>query len=232
VSTEEEFERRVFEALSADTAATGWNAASTYLKRHMAAHAQAAHRLEDLVAQTDYLANADATELAPTLRSDLGPDTQTTAVVFRASLDLHRRSQERRVRAQRLLIDAARAGAPERVALSDRTLWRPVTCLGSKLHPSQLDILPHSSPVIAVALGQVGGRAVALTASWDGTVYIWDAATGTELATLTGHTGLMSTVALGQVGARAIALTASWDGTVYIWDAATGTELATLTGHT
>jgi WD40 repeat protein len=231
VSTEEHFERRVFEALSADAAATGWNAASTYLKRHMAAHAQAAHRLDDLVGQTDYLANADAAELDSAMRSGLGPDAQTSGVVFRASLDVQRHSPERRIRAQRLLIDAFRADAPESIAISDRTLWRPVICLGRRPLSTRLDILSHAGDVTAVALGEIGGRAVALTGSEDWIARIWDAATGTALTMLIGHTKVVTAVALGKAGGRAIALTGSWDQTARIWDAATGTQLATLTGH-
>ena len=87
--------------------------------------------------------------------------------------------------------------------------------------------------------GHTGGWmavAVAPDGSWlasgsrDGTVRIWDAATGQERATLAGHTGGVEAVAVAPDG--------SWlasggrDGTVRIWDAATGRERATLTGHT
>ena len=78
--------------------------------------------------------------------------------------------------------------------------------------------------------------AVAPDGSWlasggeDGTVRIWDAATGRERAVLTGHTSAVAAVAVAPDG--------SWlasggeDGTVRIWDAATGRERAVLTGHT
>ena len=64
----------------------------------------------------------------------------------------------------------------------------------------------------------------------DRTVRIWDAATGRERATLTGHTGWVRAVAVAPDGSWLA--TAGDDRTVRIWDAATGRERATLTGHT
>ena len=64
----------------------------------------------------------------------------------------------------------------------------------------------------------------------DGTVRIWDVATGQEGAVLEGHTDM--------VRALAVAPDASWlasgsdDGTVRIWDVATGQERAVLESHT
>jgi WD40 repeat protein len=66
----------------------------------------------------------------------------------------------------------------------------------------------------------------------DGTVGIWDAATGRPRAHLTGHSR-------GKVLALAVAPDGTWlatgsgaDETVRIWDAATGRQRAILTGHT
>ncbi|MDD5394418.1 MAG: WD40 repeat domain-containing protein, partial [Thiothrix sp.] len=64
----------------------------------------------------------------------------------------------------------------------------------------------------------------------DNTVRLWDAATGTELKTLSGHTAYVSALAYSPDG-KVIA-SGSGDKTVRLWDAATGQELKTLSGHT
>ena len=68
------------------------------------------------------------------------------------------------------------------------------------------------------------------SASRDGTVKVWDAATGQETLTLKGHTGRVRSVAFSPDGKRLAS--ASDDRTVKVWDAATGQEILTLKGHT
>ena len=62
------------------------------------------------------------------------------------------------------------------------------------------------------------------TASNDGTVRIWDPATGNQRHTLTGHAGRVAAVAIAPNGSWLA--TGSDDGTVRIWDPVTGTGLA------
>ena len=64
----------------------------------------------------------------------------------------------------------------------------------------------------------------------DGTVRVWDAATGQEALTLKGHTAEVSSVAFSPDGTRLAS--AGDDSTVKVWDAATGQEALTLKGHT
>jgi WD40 repeat protein len=64
----------------------------------------------------------------------------------------------------------------------------------------------------------------------DGPVRIWDAATGQQRATLTGHTSEVTAVAIAPDGTWLAS--ASRDGSVRTWDPATGQQRATLTGHT
>ena len=91
-------------------------------------------------------------------------------------------------------------------------------------------------PELLLITGPVPVNAVAVApdGSWlasggdDDAVRIWDAATGKERATLTGHSGTVHAVAVAPDGSW---LATAGDDAVRIWDAATGKERATLTGH-
>ena len=68
-----------------------------------------------------------------------------------------------------------------------------------------------------------------MTASYDRTVRLWDAATGDEIIVLDGHDDRVYAAAFSPHGTRLA--TGSWDRTARIWDATTGAEIATLRGH-
>ncbi|MEE8468368.1 MAG: serine/threonine-protein kinase, partial [Planctomycetota bacterium] len=86
----------------------------------------------------------------------------------------------------------------------------------------------HADWVSSVAWNPQGTRIV--SGSYDQTLRIWDAATGTSLQTLEGHAEGVTSVAWNPQGTRIVS--GSWDKTLRIWDAATGTSLQTLEGHT
>jgi hypothetical protein len=64
----------------------------------------------------------------------------------------------------------------------------------------------------------------------DGTIKLWDVASGQELRSLQGHRTWVNSVAFSPDG-RTIA-SGSMDKTIKLWDAASGRELRTLKGHT
>src|ERR1019366_354564 len=83
---------------------------------------------------------------------------------------------------------------------------------------------------------EVGVVAVAPDGSWlatgdNGTVRVWDVATGQQRSALSGHTGWVNAVAVAPDGSW-LATSGDDDGTVEVWDVATGQQRAALTGHT
>ena len=62
-----------------------------------------------------------------------------------------------------------------------------------------------------------------------GEIKLWDALTGTELNTLTGHRGAVTSVSFSPDGTRLAS--GSSDHTIKMWDTSTGTETITLKGH-
>lgn len=97
-----------------------------------------------------------------------------------------------------------------------------------KLEPElEFTLRGHGSCVTSATFSSDGLRIV--TASLDKTGKVWDAKTGTVLATLSGHDEPVDFADFSLDGSRIV--TASWDKTSKVWDAKTGTALATLTGH-
>jgi WD40 repeat protein/energy-coupling factor transporter ATP-binding protein EcfA2 len=90
-----------------------------------------------------------------------------------------------------------------------------------------LGLVGHNNPLFSGAFSPDGSRIV--TASWDKTARIWDAATAKEIAVLRGHEDPLRSAAFSPDGSRIV--TASWDKTARVWDAATAKEMAVLRGH-
>ena len=87
--------------------------------------------------------------------------------------------------------------------------------------------------------GSIGSGDRALAWSPDGTrlavassigIWLYDAATGDEVALLTGHTDWVYSVSFSPDGQTLAS--GSWDRTVRLWEVASGQEKATLQGHT
>jgi WD40 repeat protein len=85
----------------------------------------------------------------------------------------------------------------------------------------------HVLPVNSVAFSSAGKTLA--SGSFDGTIKLWDVATGRELRTLAGHLILVEAVAFTPNGE--ILASGSGDKTIKLWDVGTGKELRTLSGH-
>ncbi|MBK9750811.1 MAG: PD40 domain-containing protein [Chloroflexi bacterium] len=116
--------------------------------------------------------------------------------------------------------------------------------------PALLPTLPTLTPAGGALLRTLTGHAEGvnhatwspdgsriLSASYDGALKLWDAASGQELLTFIGHTSIVIAAMWSPDGSRILSVGASpFDkiqvNTLKVWDDASGQELLTLTGHT
>jgi WD40 repeat protein len=89
-----------------------------------------------------------------------------------------------------------------------------------------LTLLGHEDVIASVSYSPDGRRLA--SASWDGTIKIWDAATGHVIRTLTGKSPIFGVV-FHPAGTQLVS--AGSDRTVTLWDAATGQVIRTFSGH-
>ena len=90
-----------------------------------------------------------------------------------------------------------------------------------------LMLISTASSVRSVEFSPDG--ATLASGAWDGTVKLWDVATGEIIATLEGHGGGVQSVSFSPDGATLAS--GAGDATVKLWDVATGEPIATLEEH-
>ena len=120
-------------------------------------------------------------------------------------------------------------------ASGDGTLRLWDTATSESLHIFEGHTQPVRSVVFNPAPLEIDGTAyapgqLALSASDDHTLRLWDVATGETLRVFEGHTDLVSSVAFSQDGQTA--LSGSFDRTLRLWDVASGETLRVFEGHT
>ena len=102
--------------------------------------------------------------------------------------------------------------------LTEASIWD--ASAGKKLYRFPRDPEKDFSFVYAVAFAS-NGRQI-LTGMSDGTIDLWDIASGKKLRAFNGHTSTVNTLRLSRDGKQM--LSSSWDQTVVVWNFATGKE--------
>lgn len=228
VATQAVDERRLVEAWLHHGKVTGW-AGADYLLRWLPAHAQRAGAVDDLLAEDEYLLHADLRQLVPVA-------DEATSVTGRARARLLQRSPL-----------AVNADPPQRAAMFSvaETLGHldsrftalagaPYRGLWART-PRGLErtiLEGHADAVLGVCPVPVGEQSLLASAGADGTVRLWDPATGQTEHVFVGHAGSVRSVCAVPVGNDALVASAGEDGTIRLWDPGSDGVTLILNKHT
>ena len=194
-----------------------WQDCGSYAVRHLAGHAAACGRLEELVTDPGFLVTAQPEGMLgnrDTIHTDQG---RRALAAIELSLDRWNDIPQRG-RLQRLAVNAARMRATALLTASDALLGSPwPVCWAAWSGHGHRTLIGHTGWVYAVAVGRAGDRDIIVSGSHDETVRVWDALSGQPLGDpLTGHTRPVYAVATGRAGDRDIIVSGSGDRTVLV----------------
>ena len=213
----------------------GWQ--DRYLREHVAEHAAAAGRLDQLLEDPLFLITVDPARLVPHLDAARSVPARAAAAVYRQSahqlalLDRPARASQLELTAHHLgcrgLAARIASAAPDRPWQTRWSHGRQTT--GHQVIPG------HGGRVDAVAAGALpDGSPVIISGGWDGAVRVWRLADGAPVGEpLTGHGGGVTAVAAGALpDGTPVIISGGADGAVRVWRLADGAPVGEpLTGH-
>ncbi|MFF3356777.1 WD40 repeat domain-containing protein [Streptomyces sp. NPDC002917] len=230
---EEAIFRQLLNGLPQSGGIRRWDLAGPYLRRHAAEHAVRAGEsaLMQLFSDGEFLINAEPRAVAaalPPFRDDYPGPTRQILDAYCASLSWHLRVSAR-ARRQILALDARRLGhrqLAERIEIGPggtepawRCLWSTATNISASAGATMTG---HAAGINDVLIADLPDTTLAITASADHTVRIWDLATGQARHVLL-HTSPVAHVAATALEGRGIVLTAS--DRLVVWDPLSGEPL-------
>lgn len=213
-----------------------WFAAVPYVRQHLATHAAAAGLLAGLIEDPGFLLAGEPLSLLRAFSSIEGEEPRR----IRGSYEqvAHRLTADRPIgeRAADLQLSARRCEADR---LADRIEelgvalpWSAKWAWWSTSGVHRL-LSAHAKTIGCVAVGDLDGRPIAVTGSFDGTARVWDLTSQRQIGDPLPVDIAVSAIAIGDLGDYTVALTGGQDGTVRIWDLSAGQEHGPpLTGHT
>lgn len=214
-----------------------WFAAHRYLRAHLATHAAAAARLDELAEQPGFLLVAEQLALLKAFATAGAESIGVVRSAYEQAAHQLVESVPLGERAAYLQLSARRCGAQ---ALADQidkidvsmpwqTRWAWWSPTGA-----HRQLIGHEGGIRAVTTGSMDGRAVAVTSGADGTARVWDLITRRPLGEPLRPGGrIVTAVAIGEMGDYTILVTGGDDGRLWVWDLSTGKTLGEpLDGHT
>ncbi|MER5538546.1 caspase family protein [Streptomyces mirabilis] len=233
-------QRTIAEALRAHVPVTGgaardWERAHRYIRAHLITHAAQGQQIDDLLTDPRFLLAAERPPLLAALPGARGVDAHSAATAYRQAVH-HLRGKPPEEHAAYLETAAHCTGAHTlATAVAGSGLARPwsVRWASWRPEPPHRTLTGHTTNVVSVAMGQVGGHPRVASGGADGLVRVWDLTRPSENAKLVGHHRGQVCVALGEVGGRAVVVSGGYDRTVRVWDLESGRSVSRpLSGHT
>ncbi|MFJ8786961.1 caspase family protein, partial [Streptomyces sp. NPDC102476] len=207
-----------------------WARAHPYTLNHLATHAAAARRIDDLLHHTEFLVHASPSSLTPHLQDASTPQARQSAAVYRTNYDLHVTAAPS-VRRNLLALNAARADADcllqQLNSCAHTSEWLPDWATGNDFTPALRQTLTeHDDYAHTVVCTVLDGRPVAViggtaSALAGGRVYAWDPASGQILGEPLTLTGRVDALACTDLDGRPVAVIGTDSdvagGGVYVW---------------
>ncbi|MFC8670916.1 caspase family protein, partial [Streptomyces sp. NPDC057199] len=189
-----------------------WSRAHPYTLHHLATHAAAAHRIDDLLNTTEYLVHAVPHSLTPHLQDATSSKARLTAAVYRTSYDLHATASAP-VRRNLLALNAARANATtllEQLNHHTQAEWVPGWATGNDFNPALRHTLTElDRDVTTLECSTLDDRPVGIIGTTVGEVFVWDLATGRLIGEPIRLDGWVSTMACTVLDGRPVAVAVS-----------------------
>lgn len=215
--------------------AVEWEAADEYACAHLAAHAAAAGRLDDLLADPGFVVAAQPTDLLRSLTAARRPSSHAIARVYLQAADGLRAGSEperashlelvARQNGESALADAIAARHPQRPWSARWAHWRT---------SDHLVAGRHAGPVYTIAVLSCEGGLAAVSGGEDATVRVWDLEAGGPIGDpFFGHRERVNALDVCHCAdGSQIVVSGSSDRTVRVWDSETGAQLCEpLRGH-
>jgi WD40 repeat protein len=206
--------------LSRATKTIDWIRAHPYLLTHLAAHALKAGKMDELAEDGMFMSAADPLRTLQALAVSTEPLARRAYACYSLAFD-RLLDQPIDIRLSYLEMTARQQGDDLLAEIWGRAgPRRPWTVPWAKWSPVATHRTVHApSWVHSVALGPLDDKPVIVSGCGDGTVRLWDFASGRPLCEpLRGHEGTVRSVAVGTLDGRPVIVSGGADGTVRVWD--------------